>query len=91
MDLAWWIAVIAVPLVGSVFFVDGLIHSKAAESSRNLHGRIDMLAAQLSDYKLTAAEKFATNGDIGKLEAHLQRIEDKMDRLVKGRTQRDRP
>lgn len=70
MDLAWWIAVIAVPLVGCIFYVDGLIHSKAQTAldeqrtvsdaaSNDLHVRIDTLQKELSDYKVSAAMLFA--------------------------------
>lgn len=83
MDLAWWIAVVAVPLVGAVFGIDGIIHAKASASASACHQRIDALSKELSDYKVNAAMLFAQVGmlrelkeDIGKT---LSRIENKLD------------
>lgn len=85
MDLSWWIAVIAVPLVSALVYGDITIHKAATVECDNLHKRITMLAAQFADYREKAAEKFCTLETMRHVETRLgdalTRIEDKVDRL----------
>lgn len=93
MDLAWWIAVILVPLVGAIFVVDGVIHSKASAAadtlrseadtaSNDLHSRIDAIQKELSDYKVNAAMLFAQVSMMREIKDDigkvLSRIEDRL-------------
>lgn len=100
MDLAWWIAVIGVPLVGAIFAVDYYIHrnqqlqcdKKDAEIAA-LHERINAVTAAFNDYRVNSAQLFATVTAMGEMKREmvsaLTRIEDKLDRIERN-DRRDR-
>lgn len=93
MDLAWWIAVIGVPLVAAIFGIDFYIHKDAnAQNEKKdaeieaLHTRINASNRELYDYKVSSAQLFATSAAMSEMKrdmvAALGRIEDKLDRLA---------
>ena len=84
MDLAWWIAVIGVPLVGVIFGVDGIIHSKAANSSSGLHQRIDALQKEFSDYKVNSALLFAQVALVREVKDDLVKVLDRIEERLTG-------
>ncbi len=89
MDLAWWIAVIGVPLVGGIFICIGTVARRiervkegAALGDQRLHERLDKLVEAFGAYQTDAAGRFATREEIN---GRLQRIEEKIDRLFEKR------
>jgi hypothetical protein len=94
MDLAWWIGVIGVPLVGAVFGVDLYIHKCAQTLIEELHDRIDAASRELYEYKINSASLFATVAAMGELKRELvislSRIEDKLDRMGERNERNDR-
>lgn len=89
MELQWWIATIGVPLAGFFFVCLSKLSTRLADTAKNLHGRIDMMAGMFGDYREKAAERFAARADVARLEenieARLDRIETKIDRLATAR------
>lgn len=82
MDLAWWIAVIGVPLVGSIFAVDGIVHAKAAASASKCHDRIDAVAKELAEYKVQAAMLFSTVAMVGEMKKDLKEPLDRIEQRL---------
>jgi hypothetical protein len=100
MDLAWWIAVIGVPLVGAIFGVDLYIHKCAQtlndqkdKEIQELHARIEAARGELYEYKINSAQQFATVSTMGELRREmvsaLNRIEDKLDKIGERNDRRD--
>jgi hypothetical protein len=79
MDLAWWIAVIGVPLVGVIFAIDGVIHSKASTSASVLHQRIDALQKEFADYKVNSALLFAQVALVREVKDDLVKVLDRIE------------
>lgn len=84
MDLAWWIAVIGVPLVGVIFAIDGVIHSKASTSASTLHQRIDALQKDFADYKVNSAMLFAQVALVREVKEDLAKILDRIEQRLGG-------
>lgn len=84
MDLAWWIAVIGVPLVGVIFAADAWIHSKAMDSARLCHQRIDTLQKDFSDYKVNSAMLFAQVALVREVKDDLAKILDRIEQRLGG-------
>ena len=84
MDLAWWIAVIGVPLVGMIFAIDGVIHSKSSESSKLCHQRIDALQKELADYKVNSAMLFAQVALVREVKDDLVKVLDRIEERLGG-------
>ncbi len=84
MDLAWWIAVIGVPLIGVIFTVDGIIHAKASESARLCHVRIDSLQKELADYKVNSAMLFAQVALVREVKEDLVKVLDRIEQRLGG-------
>jgi predicted TIM-barrel enzyme len=82
MDLAWWIAVVGVPLVGAIFTVDGIIHAKAAANAGRCHARIDNVSKELADYKVTAAMLFAQVALVREVKDDLIKVLDRIDQRL---------
>ena len=82
MDLQWWITAIGIPLVGGLIWL-------------RFHDREDMdkgfraLKDDLSNYKLHAAINFVSVSSLREVEArimtHLEKIEQKIDRMIEQR------
>ena len=79
ISLAWWITVVELPLILGAY---GLILKRGRDFDRELAS----LSRDLQDYKLTAAQTFASIGYLkdveNRLTAHLDAIEKKLDRLI---------
>jgi predicted TIM-barrel enzyme len=84
MDLAWWIAVIGVPLVGVIFAVDGIIHAKATESARLCHQRIDAMQKEFADYKVNSAMLFAQVALVREVKDDLVKVLDRIEGRLTG-------
>jgi hypothetical protein len=82
MDLQWWITVIAIPVVGALFWL-------------RFHDRDDVdnalrgLKDELANYKLLVATSFVSVAYLKEVEsrimAHLEKIEKKIDRVIEQR------
>jgi hypothetical protein len=59
-NLGWWIAVIGVPLVGSIFATIAVVYNAGAQGRKELHGRLDKISADFYQYKEQAALLFST-------------------------------
>ena len=79
ISLAWWITVVELPLILGAY---GLILKRGRDFDRELAS----LSRDLQDYKLAAAQTFASIGYLkdveNRLTAHLDAIEKKLDRLI---------
>lgn len=94
MDLAWWIAVVGVPLVGAIFGVDFYIHRNAQAERGRLALQLEQAKKDFFEYRVNSAQLFATVAALGEvrreLVSSLNRIEDKLDRIVERNDRRDR-
>lgn len=94
IDLAWWIAVIGVPLVGAIFGVDFYIHRNADTERERLAAELANVKAAFNDYRVNAASLYATTVAVGEMRRELvavvTRIEDKLDRIAERNDRRDR-
>jgi hypothetical protein len=82
MELHWWVSVIELPALVGLF---GLVQMyKASCDKAVLELRTDLAA-----YKVLVATTFASTTYVKDIETriitHLQKIEDKIDRIVEGR------
>lgn len=86
-DLAWWITVIDLPALGSLFWMIWKTRREGEESLKHLRDVIESRNAQmreaLSAFKLEVAKSYAAVSDLKDLESrlvgHLLRIESKLD------------
>lgn len=86
-DLAWWITVIDLPALGSLFWMIWKTRREGEESLKHLRDVIESRNAQmreaLSAFKLEVAKSYAAVSDLKDLEfrlvGHLLRIESKLD------------
>jgi len=82
MDLQWWIATIGIPLVGALFWLRFRDRDETDKTLRSL-------AADLASYKLTVATSFVSVSYLkdveGRIMAHLEKIEKKIDRVIEQR------
>lgn len=96
----WWVAGVAVPLLTAIFAVDFYIHRESDalrdEKDREvaeLHTRVNACNKELWDYKVYAAQLFATVSSMSQvrleLMGSLNRIEDKLDKLSERSQRRD--
>lgn len=94
MDLAWWIAVIGVPLIGAVFAVDFYIHRNAQSEREKLSAQLEQTKADFFRYQISSAQLYATMATVDgvkrELVNQLSRIEDKLDRIGERNDRRDR-
>lgn len=86
-DLAWWITVVDLPALGSLFWMIWKTRREGEESLKHLRDVIESRNAQmreaLSAFKLEVAKSYAAVSDLKDLESrlvgHLLRIESKLD------------
>lgn len=86
-DLAWWITVVDLPALGSLFWMIWKTRRESEESLKHLRDVIESRNAQLrealSAFKLEVAKSYAAVSDLKDLESrlvgHLLRIESKLD------------
>lgn len=95
MDLAWWIAVIGVPLCVGILAYVRSVQSDSKASISKLHERVDAAEKDNASYRLQAAQMFATMSSMSALDRRLsdtlQRIDTKLDRLIERNVEKDRP
>lgn len=86
-DLAWWITVVDLPALGSLFWMIWKTRREGEKSLKHLRDVIESRNAQmreaLSAFKLEVAKSYAAVSDLKDLESrlvgHLLRIESKLD------------
>ncbi len=88
MDLAWWIQVVEVPLIGGFFLwirnqISAVEHL-VERLRENYAFHVDAIRKDLADYKLDVARNYASMSAMKDLETrltdHLLRIEKKLER-----------
>lgn len=82
MELHWWIGAIEIPALGGLFW---LLQSYRAASDKS----IVVVRDDLANYKLIVATSFASVSYLkdveGRIMAHLEKIEKKIDRVIEQR------
>jgi hypothetical protein len=82
MDLQWWITVIAIPIVGALFWLRFHDRDDIDKAMRDLKD-------ELANYKLLVATNFVSVSSLKEVEnrimAHLEKIEKKIDRVIEQR------
>jgi len=78
IDFAWWITVIELPAIAGLVWYAYQTRKDALAAAVRIHD-------ELSDYKLAVAKDYASVGYLkdveARLQSHLNRIEEKIDRL----------
>jgi hypothetical protein len=81
----WWVAGVAVPLVGLLLGLDWKVHLEAHRRIEKAESKASALEKEFYDYKVNASMLFATvsaMSDIKReLATSLERIEDKLDKM----------
>lgn len=82
MDLQWWVSVIAIPIVGALFWLRFRDRDDVDSALRGLRD-------ELANYKLLVATSFVSVAYLKDVEvrimAHLDKIEKKIDRVIEQR------
>jgi hypothetical protein len=82
MDLQWWITVIGIPIVAALFWLR--FHDRD-----ELDNSLRALKEELANYKLLVATSFVSGSYLkeveGRIMAHLEKIEKKIDRVIEQR------
>lgn len=85
MSEYWWVAGVAVPLIGLLLGLDWKVHLEAHRRIEKAESKAGALEKEFYDYKVSASMLFATTtalGDIRReLATSLERIEDKLDKM----------
>lgn len=86
-DLNWWVSVVEIPVISTLFWWIWRIKTDAESNLLNLREQLEHRSSQLrealANHKLETAKNYAQNADLKELEtklvAHLLRIEAKLD------------
>jgi hypothetical protein len=84
IDLAWWIQVVEIPILGGLFMWVNKLKAQTDLSFEKVRGMFSGMQKDLSEYKLEVARGYASISYIKDVEArlthHLLRIEKKLEK-----------